>query len=168
MRFAGKVGFGFVLGVWLGVTLGCGGAASPPPAPEPPAVQLQPQPSEPAAAAQPYSDQIRVDAPAPGAVVGSPLMITGEARGPWFFEATFPVQLRDSGGRLLAESYAQARGEWMTESFVPFFVELRFDPPPSGDEGSLVLEKANPSDLPEHGGALRIPVRFGAAKAAAP
>jgi hypothetical protein len=138
--------------------LGCGGGA-----PAAPAVQSAP-PERAAVAAEPASTSdpaVRVRGPRAGEVVTSPLLVTGEARGPWFFEATFPVQLRAADGRLLAQSYAQAKGEWMTETFVPFFAELQFEPPAVA-EGELVLEKANPSDLPEHAGQVRIPVRFAA------
>lgn len=39
------------------------------------------------------SDQIIVTDPIPDQLITSPLIITGEARGTWFFEATFPVSL---------------------------------------------------------------------------
>lgn len=101
--------------------------------------------------------------PAPGAVVTSPLQVVGEATGSWYFEATFPLQLLDADGRLLVESYAQAEGEWMTESFTPFRGELRFVAPIAG-EGTLVLHKANASGLQEHADELRVPIRFGSAR----
>src|SRR5262245_11609975 len=40
-----------------------------------------------------HRDRIRVSSPDCGAVVHSPLRIAGEARGNWFFEASFPVLL---------------------------------------------------------------------------
>ena len=36
------------------------------------------------------ADMIRVDAPRPNQVIQSPLTVKGEARGAWFFEASFP------------------------------------------------------------------------------
>lgn len=102
---------------------------------------------------------IRVDEPQPNAVVTSPLTVTGEARGLWYFEASFPVKLLDASGDQLAIAPAQAQGEWMTTEFVPFTVTLTFV---TDDEtGTLVLEKDNPSGLPEHAAEIRIPVRFG-------
>ena len=50
----------------------------------------------------------------------SPLQIKGQARGGWYFEANFPVLLLDANGQLLTQHYAQAKGQWMTKSFVPF------------------------------------------------
>jgi hypothetical protein len=107
-------------------------------------------------------DPIRVSAPAAGGTVTSPVRVTGEARGTWYFEGSFPVRLLDEGGRELAVAPARALGDWMTEAFVPFEAVLAFDPPAPGTRGSLVLEKDNPSGLPEHAGAIRVPVTFGA------
>jgi len=102
---------------------------------------------------------IRVNAPSPGALITSPLTVAGEARGSWYFEASFPVRLVDAEGRELAVVPAQARGEWMTPNFVPFEVQLSFVPP-SSPGGLLILQKDNPSGLPEHADSLVIPVRF--------
>lgn len=118
---------------------------------------------KPQAPAEPTTDNklnlIRVQQPRPDAVVHSPLLVTGEARGTWYFEASFPVSLLDANGNKLVQTHAQAQGEWMTEGFVPFKSELSF-PLPSTATGTLVLEKDNPSGLPEHADELRLPVRF--------
>lgn len=109
---------------------------------------------------QPTSDdRIRVSAPIADALVTSPLVITGEARGTWYFEASFPVKLFDADGKLVVAHYAQAQGEWMTPEFVPFSSTLTFAMPTTAT-GTLVLEKDNPSGLPEHDASVSIPVRF--------
>lgn len=95
----------------------------------------------------------------PDALVKSPLKITGQARGCWYFEASFPIRISDSNGKELGLAVAQAQGEWMTENFVPFSITLNFSRP-STSTGFLVLHKDNPSGLPEHDDELRIPVRF--------
>ena len=113
-------------------------------------------------------DLIRLNTPRPNAMITSPLTITGEARGPWFFEASFPVVLTDWNGLIIAEYFATAQGEWMTEDFVPFESVLEFEKPyPQEGEvpdfmkrGTLILHKDNPSGLPEHDDALEIPVWF--------
>jgi hypothetical protein len=116
--------------------------------------------SEPARAPDvPAHANIRVNAPSPGALITSPLTVAGEARGSWYFEASFPVRLVDAEGRELVVVPAQARGEWMTPNFVPFEVQLTFVPP-SSPGGLLILQKDNPSGLPEHADSLVIPVRF--------
>lgn len=107
----------------------------------------------------PADELIRVSNPGIGQLVTSPLVVTGEARGPWYFEASFPLKLLDDNGVVLAIGYAQAQGEWMTTDFVPFSGTLTFDPP-STPTGVLILEKDNPSGLPEYADQREIPVQF--------
>jgi hypothetical protein len=113
-------------------------------------------------------DMIRVAGPAAGDTVTSPLRVTGEARGGWYFEGSFPVRLLDADGREVAVAPARARGEWMTGAFVPFEAVLEFDAPAPGTRGTLVLEKDNPSGLPDRAGELRVPVAFGAVASDSP
>ncbi len=93
--------------------------------------------------------------------VTSPLTISGEVPGSWSFEASFPVQLTDEEGDVLAEAAAQLEGDWMTEEMEPFSVTLTFDNP-LGDSvrGFLILVKANASGLPENDDSVSIPVTF--------
>jgi hypothetical protein len=104
---------------------------------------------------------IVLDSPQPNDVIESPLTIMGKARGPWYFEASFPIVLTDSDGLIIAEGHAEAQGEWMTEEFVPFKATLNFTKPAGKNTGSLILKKDNPSGLPEHDDALEIPIIFG-------
>jgi hypothetical protein len=106
-------------------------------------------------------DLIRLENPEWGAEVSSPLQISGMARGNWFFEGDFPIILTDWDGKIIAEGYATAVSEWMTHEFVPFTGELTFDSETVSGNGSLILQKDNPSDLPENDAALEIPVGFG-------
>lgn len=94
-----------------------------------------------------------------GAEIKSPVSLAGLARGVWFFEASFPVELRDANGRLLAIGPVQAQGEWMTENFVPFIGQLAFDPPET-DTGVLIFKKDNPSGDPQFDDSFSINVRF--------
>ncbi|MBX4216124.1 Gmad2 immunoglobulin-like domain-containing protein [Candidatus Parcubacteria bacterium] len=105
------------------------------------------------------ADKIKVSSPLPNALVKSPLTVTGEARGTWYFEASFPVRLLDANGKELAVIPAQATSDWMTTEFVPFKATLIFALP-STAEGTLILEKDNPSGLPENDDSISIPVRF--------
>jgi hypothetical protein len=111
------------------------------------------------------ADLIRISSPRPNQVIVSPLLITGEARGNWFFEASFPVALTDWDGRIIAEGVATAKNDWMTEDFVPFEASLTFTPDPNAysNNGTLILRKDNPSGLPENDDALEVPVVFGEA-----
>lgn len=105
--------------------------------------------------------EVRVLSLKAGEVIESPLVIKGEAPGTWFFEASFPIQLMDSNGQVIATAIAQAKGDWMTTDYVPFEATLTFDGSLSGSgEGELVFKKDNPSGLPENDGEFRMPVRF--------
>jgi hypothetical protein len=102
-------------------------------------------------------DIVLVDLPFPNAVVGKKFSVIGKARGPWYFEASFPVMLLDKDGNILAEAVAQAEGEWMTNEFVPFKADLEV---PASYIGSaaLVLKKDNPSGMAEHDASVSFPI----------
>jgi hypothetical protein len=103
---------------------------------------------------------IQIYYPRPNQIIGSPITVTGKARGTWFFEGVFPLILTDWDGKIIANGYASADGEWMTEDFVGFSGTLVYDIPSYGDNGNLILQKDNPSGLPEFDDALEIPIRF--------
>lgn len=109
-------------------------------------------------------DLVVLDVPLPETIVTSPFQVTGKARGFWFFEASFPVFLTDWDGRIIATGIATAQKDWMTEDFVPFIAVLEFDVPSGPGEarnrGTLILQKDNPSGLPEHDDAREITVYF--------
>ena len=112
------------------------------------------------------TELIRIDYPRPNQVIESPLVIEGQARGFWFFEASFPVDLIDKNGNIIANGIATANppagGDWMTEEFVPFEATLNFvvDESVADNKGVLILKKDNPSGLPENEDSLIVPVLF--------
>ena len=105
-------------------------------------------------------DIITVATPVAGSHITSPIVITGEARGYWFFEASFPVMLTDWDGKIIAQGVAQAQSDWMTEDFVSYTATLEFETPTYGERGTLILQKDNPSALPENDAAVEVPVFF--------
>ncbi|MDD4995607.1 MAG: Gmad2 immunoglobulin-like domain-containing protein [Patescibacteria group bacterium] len=105
------------------------------------------------------SDMIRVTSPLEDALVGSPLVVTGQARGGWYFEASFPVRLVDGNGNLLGQVAAAAQSDWMTEDFVPFTASIVYDKPET-ETGTIILMNDNASGLPENDKEISIPVRF--------
>jgi len=112
-------------------------------------------------------DLIVVSSPTPGEILSSPLTITGEARGTWYFEAIAPISLVNWDGVIVAEGYVTAQGNWMTEDFVPFEGTLEFTTEAKTDsnlflypQGVLILHNDNPSGLPENDRAIEIPIRF--------
>jgi hypothetical protein len=121
-----------------------------PPAEQPPVAET-PTPSE--------EEMVRVEAPMPGDLIASPVVVRGEARGNWYFEASFPVRVFDALGRELGVGVAQAQGEWMTEEFVPFEVIVSFTNPET-PTGYILLIKDNPSGLPEFDDQVLVPVKF--------
>jgi len=129
-----------------------------------------PQPATPedAGNAAQKADLIVLDSPRPNQTITSPLTVTGKARGYWFFEASFPVVLVDWDGRIIAQGIATAKDDpdatdgagWMTEEFVAFEAKLEFaaDPNAYSNRGALILQKDNPSGLPQNDDALEVPV----------
>lgn len=100
-----------------------------------------------------------LETPQYGDLVTSPLTVKGKARGTWFFEANIPVTLKDETGKVLVQQGFMTASDWMTVDYVPFEGTLEFDP---GDAqfGVLIIEKDNPSGLPEFDSSFAIPVRF--------
>ena len=108
-------------------------------------------------------DIIHISVPSPEQKITSPLVVTGEARGYWFFEATAPVLFVDWDGKIIAQSYITAMTEnWMTEDFVPFKGTLNFELPETTPykRGTLIFQKSNPSNLPKNDAAVEIPITF--------
>lgn len=106
-------------------------------------------------------DLIRVTSPKPNADVSNPISIVGEARGSWFFGASFLVKLVSADGKTLGTGTAKTEGEWMTTDFVPFTVDLDYVAIVPGS-GTLVLLRSNPSGDPSRADELDIPVRYAA------
>lgn len=100
---------------------------------------------------------VRVDQPLAGATITSPLTVTGEARGSWFFEGVMPVRLALENGTVIAQTNAVSSEEWMTEEYIPFTATLIFNVN-APQAGELIVAKDNPSGLPENDAEVRIPI----------
>jgi putative hemolysin len=100
---------------------------------------------------------IKVVSPIKDEQLISPVVITGTARGVWFFEGVFPVKLVDENDNILAEGLAKAGSEWTTNDYVPFSAELAFGASVTA-KGYLIIKNDNPSGLPENDVTLKIPV----------
>lgn len=102
---------------------------------------------------------VKVFSPLKSATVSSPVVVIGEVPGNWSFEASFPVLVKDKDGTVVSQTAARVLGDWMTNEAVPFSVTLEYDSVTSGD-GSIVLQKDNPSGLPENDDSVTIPLKL--------
>jgi hypothetical protein len=110
-----------------------------------------------ATSTQPLRDQVSVSYPQPGATVSHSFAVAGNAPGGWFFEAVFPIQVRDADGNLLARGIGKAQGDWMTSGLVAFTSDTITIENYSGP-ATLILNKDNPSGLPENDDLVTIPI----------
>ncbi|MFB6212637.1 MAG: PQQ-dependent sugar dehydrogenase [Candidatus Magasanikbacteria bacterium] len=102
---------------------------------------------------------VTLEYPTKGAKLGKSFVVKGSAKGTWYFEGNFSVRVLNKNNQEIASARAQAQGDWMTKEMVPFKAELTLPKKASGS-GFLVLEKANPSGIPEKAESIRIPVNF--------
>jgi hypothetical protein len=107
--------------------------------------------------AQPTEEFVKVEGLQPNQEIQSPYIVKGQAVGSWFFEGTFPVKLLDETGNIIKQTYAQTPGEWMTKDFIPFESILLFSVS-KDQKGTLVLQKDNPSGMPQFDAEIRIAV----------
>ena len=102
------------------------------------------------------SSMIIVDVPLPGAVTGKEFLVKGKARGGWYFEALFPVVVLDSAGKILIQTHAQAKEDWMTNEFVPFEASIKVPERYIG-KAILILKKDNPSGMESRDASISFP-----------
>ncbi len=105
----------------------------------------------------PLARLVLVTSPRKGATVGHAFTVSGTAPGPWFSEAVFPIQVRDTNGNIVGRAQAQAQGEWQTEGPVTFTARMSIDATFKGP-ATLILLKDNPSGLPENDDAVELSI----------
>jgi hypothetical protein len=109
--------------------------------------------------ALPQSDEIKIVRPLAGEKIVSPVEISGQARGQWFFEASFPIKLVDASGKVVAQGTARAESDWMTTDWVDFIAQLEFARPAT-ETGTLVFQNDNPSGLAQNAKQYSLPIKF--------
>lgn len=122
-------------------------------------VEESPLQNLPAVGTQATANEIVVESPEVGGGVSSPVTVRGRARGPWYFEASAPVLVIDTTGKMLGQGYVTAQGEWMTEEFVPFEGTIEFADTDS-EGGAIIFMNDNPSGDPERSKYIAVPVFF--------
>lgn len=90
------------------------------------------------------AEMIVIDTPKVEARVTAPITVRGKARGMWYFEARFPIEVQNADGIVIGQGFGIAEGEWMTEDFVPFTATVNLDAQYSGP-AMLIIKKDNPS-----------------------
>lgn len=96
-----------------------------------------------------------LEQPKANEVVQSPLIVRGRAK-LWYFEGSFPIRLVDENDMNI-QSYVQAQDDWMTDEFVSFEGKIEFNVSAT-TTAWLILEKDNPSGLPEFDEQSSVPV----------
>lgn len=101
-----------------------------------------------------------ISSPASGSTVTSPLRIEGTVPAGWMFEGQMPIKLLDENRKLIAEGRGQEStpGSWQSGKPVAFEGKVIFTT--TVKSGFLVIEKDNPSGLPENDGSFEVPVKF--------
>lgn len=100
---------------------------------------------------------IVVDTPTPNQTVSGELEVIGKAKGFWFFEASFPLILKDEIGNEVASGIATAAEEWMTTDYVPFIGTIDLTAVTPG-QYILELKRDNPSGEPQNDESVSLPV----------
>ena len=94
-----------------------------------------------------------------GDTINRVMTIEGEAKGPWYFEADFPVVAKDTSGQTIDTFIATAQSNWMTTNFVPFEVDIDLSNY-SGNTAVLEFQKDNPSGDPQNDDSYSIQVNL--------
>lgn len=103
--------------------------------------------------------EIVIVAPTENNPITSPVAIEGMAKGTWYFEAVFPVEILDANHQSLGKKFVTATKDWMSESLVPFKGELEFQKPTT-KKGYLLFKNDNPSGLKENEKKFEMPITF--------
>ncbi len=102
-------------------------------------------------------DSIFVTSPHPGDSVKQSIVISGFARGNWYFEAVFPAQVLSSNGAVIGSGQGRAGSDWMTENFVPFTATVDLTAAYIGP-ATIILKKDNPSGDSSQDASLSFPI----------
>ncbi|MBP9669546.1 MAG: hypothetical protein KBE09_04640 [Candidatus Pacebacteria bacterium] len=102
--------------------------------------------------------EIVVASPLPGSTTPRSFTIAGAARGPWYFEANLPIEIRNATGTPILSVSATAQGEWMTTELVPFSTLIEIPNDVEAGLYTVVIRKDNPSGLPENDASVEFPI----------
>lgn len=107
----------------------------------------------------PIQGDIILEIPKEGEILQNPQKIRGLAKGEWFFEGQFSVELYDANWNFLGRATLSAKENWANEDFVPFEGELSFSQSKTSF-GFLKFLSANPSGIAEYQKIFEMKVKF--------
>ncbi len=101
-----------------------------------------------------------ITSPQSGSKVSSPLIVKGSVPAGWMFEGVFPIKLTNVNNEVIVQTQAKevVPGSWSSSQRIDFTATLAFST--QENSGFIVLEKDNPSGLPENADSYKIPVNF--------
>jgi hypothetical protein len=85
------------------------------------------------------------------------LSYRGVIKGAYFFEANILINVIDANKKLILQSNAMAKTDWMTAGPVDFEGNIDFTKLPKG-EAFIQIHNDNASGLPEHDKFILIPI----------
>ncbi|MFH0755282.1 MAG: Gmad2 immunoglobulin-like domain-containing protein [bacterium] len=91
-------------------------------------------------------------------IVSNPIKIEGRAKEFWFFENSFPIELVDTNGNILATTTGQAQSNQSLVDFINFTAVLEYIKSTSTSRALIVLNNYNTSGNPEFNKSIFIPV----------
>jgi len=110
-----------------------------------------------ASSTEPLSTSVYISAPLSGATVGKTFTVSGTAPNGWYFEATFPIQVRDPNDNLIGSGQGHAQSDWTVAGPVAFTASITLDGTYTGP-ADLILLRDNPSGLPENSDEVTMPI----------
>ena len=113
--------------------------------------------SESTTSTEPLHARVMITSPQSGSTIGHSFTISGEAPGPWYFEASFPIKVITPQGDTIGTSHAEAQSDWMTSGQVPFVAVVDVILSYSGP-AIIALLRDNPSGLPENDDSIEMPI----------
>jgi hypothetical protein len=101
-----------------------------------------------------------ISLPQANAHLVNPLVVTGTVPPGWMSEGVFPMKLLDAQRNIIAQGQGKevTPGSWSSGKSIEFRGIVDFST--KEKSGFLVLEKDNPSGLPENAESFEIPVTF--------
>lgn len=104
--------------------------------------------------------RVDIQTPLPNSEVTSPIIVSGKAKGNWFFEANAGLAVLDANKQPITIGNVMATSDWMTTEYVSFTGKITYPASYKGQSGYIQFSNDNPSGLPENSKTFLVPVLF--------